>query len=96
MKKEKVVEVVKVVLVTVAGLGVECLCSAFAGSVASSSNAGRLRKSLMALGGIVIGGMVASQTEKYIGTYVDNTVQQVDELVNMAKNASTTASEEAK
>ena len=85
MNRDKVVKVVKVVLTTVTALGVECLCSAVAGNVASTSNAGRMRKTLMAIGGIVIGGMVASQSEKYISEYVDNTVKQVDDVINAAK-----------
>jgi uncharacterized membrane protein YeaQ/YmgE (transglycosylase-associated protein family) len=93
MNKTKIVEGVKIALGTIAGIGITFLCSAFAGNIAGSSNAGALKKTCMAIGGAIVGRMLASQVEKYINDEVDNAVKNVDEIVSVAKTAQANTAE---
>lgn len=93
MTKEQGVKLVKAGANLIVGLGITMLCSAFAGNLAGSTGAGFLKKTCMAIGGAVIGGMVVNQAEKYIEGEVDSAVEKVDKLVEMAKNAAPTAEE---
>ena len=90
MNKEKLIKGVKTTLSAVAGIGITMLCSAAAGNVAGASNSGAFRKALMALGGAVIGGMVAGQAEKYLSAGIDDIMTNVEEAVSAVKNATTT------
>jgi hypothetical protein len=87
MTREKILEGVKTALGMVAGIGITVLCGAFAGNVATASNAGTWKKVGMAIGGLVIGGMVSNQAEKFINAEVDTTVQQYDTVVEAIKKA---------
>ena len=88
MNKEKVINGVKLALNTIAGLGISFLCSALAGNVAGTSNSGAIKKACMAIGGAVIGGMVANQAEKYINGEVDNFVVKFQEVMAVINDAS--------
>ena len=88
MNKEKIVKGAKLALSTIAGLGISILCSAFAGNVASVSKVGGIQKACMAIGGVVIGGMITQQAEKYIEAEVDNFVNKLDEVVTVINDAS--------
>ena len=88
MNKEKIVKGVKLGLNIIAGFGIELLCSAFAGSLAGSSKAGSIKKTCMAIGGFVVGGMISQQAEKYIEAEVDNFVNKLDEVVTVINDAS--------
>lgn len=90
MNREQIIKGVKTALSAVAGIGITLLCSAAAGNVAGTSNSGAIRKALMALGGAVIGGMVAGQAEKYLSAGVDDIMTNVEEAVSAVKNATTT------
>lgn len=92
MKREKVIEGVKIALNVVVGFGITLLCGAFAGNLTNSSNVGSIKKACMAIGGTVIGGMLSQQAEKYVNNGVDETVKKIDEIV-AAVNAATTTEE---
>lgn len=88
MNKETIIKGVKTTLGVVAGFGITLLCSAMAGTVSGSSNSGKIQKALMALGGAVVGGMVAKQANAYLNTEIDKIVTEVDEVVTAVKTAS--------
>lgn len=94
MNKDKVLKGVKIALKVVSNLGITLLCSAFAGGIASSTNAGSIKKSCMAFGGAIIGSMVADQAEKYIDAEVDNIVAQASEVMKVFNDATKDTSEE--
>lgn len=93
MTRDKVLDITKMALTTVAAIGITMLSSAFAGTVAGSTNTGTIRKACMALGGAVIGGMVAAQAEKYIASEVDHAVKQYDDVIEAFKKAKTQTTE---
>ena len=93
MNKEKIVKGAKLGLNIIAGFGIELLCSAFAGSLAGSSKAGSIKKTCMAIGGFVVGGMISKQAEKYIDKEVDNLVLKLDEIKTVIDDASEGAKE---
>lgn len=93
MTRDKVLELTKVALTTVAAIGITILSSALAGNIAGSSKSGTIKKACMALGGAVIGGMVAAQAEKYIASEVDHAVKQYDDVVEAFKKAKTQTTE---
>ena len=88
MDKEKIVKGVKLALNTIAGLGISILCSALAGNIAGTSKVGGIQKACMAIGGAVIGGMVAQQAEKYINCEVDNIIEKYHEVMTVIDDAS--------
>lgn len=94
MNREKVVKGIKLGLNIIAGLGIELLCSALAGNLAGTSKSGGIKKTCMAIGGMVIGGMVSAQAEKYIDTEVDNLVAKFDEIKTFVDDASAEKKEE--
>lgn len=94
MNKEKVISGIKLALNTITGLGISLLCSSFAGNIAGTSKSGGIKKACMAIGGAVIGGMVANQAEKYINGEVDNFVTKFDEIMKVINDASTDNGEE--
>lgn len=91
MNREKLIKGIKLGLTIIADIGISALCSALAGNIASTSRVGSIQKACMAVGGIVIGGMVSQQAEKYIDAQVDNLVTKYDEVKAVIDEASDNA-----
>lgn len=96
MMDKKVVDGIKFVLSNVAGLGITLLCSAFAGNIVASTAGGAVKKACMALGGAVIGGMVAKQAENYISETLDEGIEIANSLMTLANTVSDTTGGESK
>lgn len=84
--RDNVISAVKLITTSIVGMGITVLCGAFAGNVASSAKAGFIKKTLMAIGGTVIGSMVANQAETYVNDSIDHVVKQIDDISGFVKN----------
>ena len=90
----KVLNGIKFVLKGIAGIGITLLCSGLAGNIAGTTNSGAIKKACMAIGGAVIGAMVAQQAETYIDGEVDKGVEMVNNIVTATEKLSTVINEE--
>ena len=80
MDRDQILVGAKLALNIIGGIGVSFLCSALAGNVASACNAGPVKKTFIAIGGALIGGMAAQQAEKCINEQVDAVVDSFDKM----------------
>lgn len=84
--KQETIDIIKQAVGAVVGIGVTVLCSAFAGSVADSSNGNKLSKMLIKLGGVAIGGMVANEANKYVSNEIDDVMKTVNDAKELAES----------
>lgn len=84
--EKNTIDIIKQAVGAVVGIGVTVLCSAFAGNVADSSTNNKLQKMLIKLGGVVIGGMVANEANKYVSSEIDEVIENVNTAKELANN----------
>lgn len=84
--EKNTIDMIKQAVGAVVGIGVTVLCSAFAGNVSDSSTNNRLQKMLIKLGGVIIGGMVANEANKYVSNEIDEVIETVNTAKELANN----------
>lgn len=79
------IDIIKQTAGAIAGFGIELICSTFARDMADKSGCNKLSKTLMKLGGVVIGGMIAAEADKYISSTIDDVADTVNMIGTISK-----------